>query len=59
MNMRFNVYETLTAKQLSRIWNSDVIRVINGKPCRMVAMGITADMRALFTMRRYIITEVQ
>lgn len=58
MNNRFHVYETLTAKQLSRIWNSDAIKVINGKQCRLVAMGITADMRSMWTSRRYIITEV-
>jgi len=56
--MAFNVYEILTAKQLARIWNSDVIQVVDGKQCRKVAMGITADMRSMWTSRRYIVKEV-
>lgn len=55
---RYNVYEVLTEKQAFRIEDRfGVVYRIEDKPCSLVAVGITEDMRSLFAGKKYLIRE--
>lgn len=55
MDTKYNVYEKLTAAQLDRILNADVVKTFDGVKgeYRIVAMGVTKDMLDTFKSKRY------